>query len=210
MPLGINLVHTSHECVTHHLIPQFLAIAAIATSLVSAAQLVKPEWLHEVIRLGNLPIGDDPSNGSSLEQVCTLPAESKFRPAFSASLPSPLKSFKVWEPNEERVNMFIGYKFLFVGERGREAENSVTELVARGGGEGAKFNVSAGLQDWHRLLVKEQKKQRTGDKKGLIVVADGKAMSVAIGSQEWNTFQIEAKRCAHTVARDLRWHLFLK
>lgn len=148
-----------------------------------------------------MPIGDDPSNGSSLEQAFTLPAESKFRPSFSASLPPALKTFKVWEPNEERVNMFFGYRFIFLGEKGREAENSLTDLVARGGGEWAKFSVSAGLQDWHHLLAKEKKKQKNEDKKGMIVIADGNAMSAAIGSQGWDGFLKETNRCAHRSSR---------
>lgn len=196
---GINVVHTSHASVTHHLIPQFLANAAIATSLVAAAQFVKPDWLHEVIRLGNLPMGDDPSNGSSLEQVFTLPAETKFRPTFSTALPASLKVFKAWEPNEERVNMFVGYKFLFVGEKDREAEGAMADLVARGGGERAKFNVSTGRHDWHHLLAKEKQKQKTGNKKGLVIVADNKSMKIAIGSQQWDEFLEEARRSVDVI-----------
>ena len=154
--------------------------------------------------MGNLPIGDDPSNGSSLEQTYVLPAETKYRPSFSATLSAPLKVFKVWEPNEERVNMFVGFKFLFVGEKGREADSALFDLVARGGGERAKFNVSSGLRDWHHLLAKEQQKQKTGEKKGLVAVADGKAMTAAMGSQEWEGYLKEAKRFAHIQA----WLLF--
>jgi hypothetical protein len=157
---------------------------------------VKPEWLNELIRLGNLPINDDPSNGHSLEQVFSLPAESKFRPAFGAALPTSLNVFKAWEPNEERINMFRGYKFLFVGEKGREVDGSITELITRGGGNWAAFNVAAGRKEWHHVLAKENAKQAriSEAQKGLVVVADVSSVSAAVGSEQWGELVVEAKR----------------
>ena len=157
---------------------------------------MKPEWLSELIRLGNLPIHDDPSNGSSLEQVFALPAETKFRPTFGASLPTSLKVFKAWEPNEERINMFKGYRFLFVGEKGREVEGVMTELVTRGGGNWVAFNVASGRKEWHHVLAKEKAKHAkvVEKQKGLVVVADANAMKVAVGSEQWEELVVEAKR----------------
>jgi hypothetical protein len=157
---------------------------------------VKPEWLNEIIRLGNLPINDNPSNGSSLEQVFALPPETKFRPTFGAALPTSLKVFKVWEPNEERMNMLRGYRFLFVGEKGREVEGAMTELVARGGGHWAAFNVASGRKEWHHVLAKEKAKHAKANEKqkGLVVVADPKAMAVAVGHDQWKELVDEARR----------------
>ena len=193
---GISLVYTPHSSVTHHLVSQFLVNPSIATSLLSAAQFVKLEWLIELIRLGNLPINDDPSNGSSLEQVFSLPAETKYRPTFGAALPTPLKVFKVWEPNEGRINMFRGYRFLFVGEKGREAEGAMTELVIRGGGNWVGFNVASGRKEWHHVLAKEKAKlvKISEGQKGVVIVADAKAMAVAVGSQQWGELVDEAKK----------------
>jgi hypothetical protein len=186
----------SHPSVTHHLISQFLANHLITTSLLSAAQFVKPEWLHELVRLGNLPINDNPSNGSSLEQIFALPAETKFRPTFAAALPTSLKVFKAWEPNEERINMFRGCRFLFVGEKGREVDTAMTEMVSRGGGNWTAFNVAAGRKEWHHVVAKEKAKQGKSveARKALVVVADAKAMQVAVGSERWQELVDEARR----------------
>lgn len=193
--LGINVLFTSHPSITHHLIPQYAVNPATATSLLSAAQFVKPEWLNEIVRLGSLPVGGDSSNGSSLEQVFALPPETKFRPTFAAALPAPLKVFKVWEPNEERVGMFRGYRFLFVGEKGREVDEMMTELVRRGGGEREVCSVDGGPQKLHRLLAKGQAKLAnvSESKKGLILVADATAITAAVGSKQWEALVNEAK-----------------
>lgn len=190
------MVYTSHPDVTHHLIPQFVSNPIVATSLISAAQFVKPEWLTEVIRLGNLPANDDPANGSSLEQNFSLPLETKYRPSFSTTLPPPLKVFKVWEPNEERINMLFGYRFLFVGEKGREVDSAVIELVKRGGGEYEVFDASKGRKKWHQAMAKGKARQsQLADRqKGLVIVADTKAMEAAIGKEGWEEFTTEAQR----------------
>lgn len=192
--LGVKVVHASHPSVTHHLIPQFAANPSVAASLVSAAQFVKHEWLTELIRLCDIPLNDDPSIGCSLEQNFALPHETKYRPSFGAALPVSLKAFRVWEPNEERINMFLGYRFLFVGEKGREVEGAMTELVRRGGGEYEAFDVGKGHKNWHRTLVKGKAKQEEAERgKGLVIVADERAMEIATGSASWQNFIAVAK-----------------
>jgi hypothetical protein len=104
-----------------------------------------------------------------------------------------LKVFKTWEPNEERINMLMGYRFLFVGEKGREAEGVMTELVTRGGGNWAAFNVASGRKEWHHVLAKEKAKL-SGQRKALVVVADAKGMKTAVGSEQWEELVDEAKR----------------
>jgi hypothetical protein len=107
-----------------------------------------------------------------------------------------LKVFKAWAPNEERVNMLRGYRFLFVGEKGREVEGAMTGLVTRGGGNWVAFNVASGRKEWHHLLAKEKAKQAkvSENQKGLVIVADAKAMKVAVGSEQWAELVNEAKR----------------
>ena len=190
------MVYTSHPGITHHLIPQFVSNAMVATSLILAAQLVKPEWLTEVIRLGNLPDNDGPANGSSLEQHFSLPSETKYRPSFGTTLPPPLKVFKAWEPNEERINMLLGYRFIFVGDKGREVDNAVIELVKQGGGEYEVFDAGNGRKKWHQALAKGKARQTqlAEGQKGLVIVADAEAMKATIGKEAWEDLTKEAQK----------------
>jgi len=92
--------------------------------------------------------------------------------------------------------MLTGYRFLFVGEKGREAEGAMTELVTRGGGNWATFNVTSGRKGWHHVLAKEKAKHAkiSERQKALVVVADAKAMTMAVGSEQWKELVDEAKR----------------
>ena len=55
----------------------------------------------------------------------TRPSADKYRPPFSQTLPPALKDFAKWAPNEARTALFNGFRFVFVGERGREAQEAV-------------------------------------------------------------------------------------
>ena len=46
---GIHIVPTPHPDVTHHLTPTYTLTPAIATSLISAVTLVKPDWLNTLL-----------------------------------------------------------------------------------------------------------------------------------------------------------------
>jgi len=186
---GVNVVPFPNPHVTHHLLSTYTANAAVAASLLSACQLVKPEWLNEIIRLGNLPT--DTSDGISLEHTFSLPPISKFRPSFSASLPPAQKVFKAWEPNEERLNMFTRYRFLCVGEKGRELESDLRDVIERGGGSFEAFDVKAGKTKFHRALTRGQAKE---DKKQF-VIAKEKGVLAAIGKDGWMELVGEARRC---------------
>lgn len=187
--LGIHLVQTPNSHVTHHLTLNYIANALTAASLVSASQFVKPEWLHEVVRLGNLPKNSDPSSGTSLEDIFSLPQISKFRPNFSPSLPPSQKIFKVWEPNEERLHMFQSYRFICIGEKAREIENDMRGLIHRGGGSLETFDVQSGVAKLHKALTRSQAKEG----KKTVVVGDDDAMSTAIGIPAWKALVVEAK-----------------
>jgi hypothetical protein len=167
-----------------------MANASVAASLLTACQLVKPEWINEVIRLGSLP--DDSSSGTSLEHTFSLPPTSKFRPTFSASLPPAQKVFKVWEPNEERLNMLAGYRFLCVGEKGRELESDFRDIIERGGASFEAFDVMAGKTKFHRALTRGQAKE--GKKQ--LVIAKEQGVQAAIGKDGWRELLGEARTYA--------------
>lgn len=92
--------------------------------------------------------------------------------------------------------MLMGYRFLFVGEKGREAEGAMIELVTRGGGNWAAFNVASGRKEWHHSLAREKAKHAriSVQPKALVVVADAKGLKTAVGSEQWEEFVDEAKR----------------
>jgi hypothetical protein len=188
---GISIVHTPNPHVTHHLTSTFVANDVIAASLLTACQFVKPEWLNEVIRLGNLPLQDESTIGTSLEQVFALPPTTKFRPSFSPSLPPPLKVFKAWEPNEERLNMFKGFRFLCVVEKGREINSDRRGVISRGGGSMERFDGGGGRAKWHKALSSASAKD--GVKK-LVVVADEGNMKTAVGKDTWQDLNDEAEK----------------
>jgi hypothetical protein len=186
--LGINIVPIPNPHVTHHLLSTYTVNPAVAASLLTACHFVKPEWINEVIRLGNLPA--DSSGGVSLEHTCSLPPISKFRPAFSASLHPEQKVFKVWEPNEERLNMLASYRFLCVGEKGRELESDFRDIIERGGASFETFDVKAGKTKFHRALSRGQAK--VGKKQ--LVLAKEQGMQAAIGKDGWKELVGEASK----------------
>jgi hypothetical protein len=160
------------------------------TSLLSAAQLVKPEWLSELLALSIL---DPRESARALENTFALPPESKFRPAYAAGLPPALKTFKAWEPNETRLYMFKGYRFVFVGEKEREIPAGFRELAKRGGAEYEAFTVSAGVVRWRKVLVKA--KSLAEEKSGkVVIVADGGVMELAVGAEGWEELVSAAKK----------------
>lgn len=192
--------------VTHHLTSTYSATLSIATSLLSACQFVKPEWLHEIIRIGTLPRNNEPSTGISLEDNFSLPLISKFRPTFSSTLPPSQKLFKIWEPNEERLNMFQGYRFICAGEKAREIDTDLRDLLTRGGGTIETFDVQGGVSKLHKALTRGRAKEG----KGVVIVGDQKLIQTAVGDEGWNELLAEAKTyvpCfaheAYSIARTL-------
>ena len=193
---GVNAVDELVTHVTHHLVEVVSPVCSIAHSLLLATQLVRPDWLHEIIRLGNLSTDAETLNTRSLESSFALPPVAKYLPSLSVLLPSSLKMFKVWEPNEERVNLLIGYRFVFVGEKGREVDVDVRQMVVAGGAEYEAFNVSGGRSKFHQVLAKGMRRvsETVRRGKGLVVVADEESMKTAIGSIVWKEFQGEMRR----------------
>jgi hypothetical protein len=187
-------VRTPHPDITHHLVPSYALTPSHMTSLLSAAQLVKPEWLTELLTLSDLDPRESPR---ALEHTFSLTPESKFRPAFAAALPPALQTFKTWEPNETRLNMLKGYRFVFVGEKGLEIPAGYRDLVKRGGAEYEAFTVNVGAVRWRKALLRA--KALAEERNGKVVpVADGGAIELVVGAEEWEKIDSVAKRCARS------------
>ncbi|KAL0948092.1 hypothetical protein HGRIS_010713 [Hohenbuehelia grisea] len=198
--LGLNLVHTLSLPASHHLVSTVSSSPAIAASLLSLSHIVKPDWLSEIIRLGNLPRSDEESSDISLEQKFVLPPLNKYRPSFSTSLPPPLKTFKVWEPNEERMNLFKGIRFLFVGEKGCEIDGETKDVVSKGGAEYEVFNVNSGQGRWHQVLTKGIRRVKDGGK-AFVVVGDKTAIRAAVGDDGWTEMHGKLSSCGMDFVR---------
>lgn len=181
---GIPITHKPHPDVTHHLTPTYSLTPTIATSLLSAAHLVKPSWLTDLIDYYSPLESDDAST-----KEYHLPAISKHRPTHSPALPSSLKNHRSWEPNEARVGMFKGHRVIFVGERGREASEEYKELVKRGEGTYECCAVQGGRKPLHDVLAKA-----VGKDAKIVLIADQAAMVAAVGQDSWNEMTEEAAR----------------
>lgn len=97
-----------------------------------------PEWLTEVLHLGSTSSSAD--GPSTLELDFRLPAASQYVPASAPDLPPLLKSPMTWEPNQRRSGMLKGWRFVFVGEKGREVDAEARTLVERGGDNDLLWN----------------------------------------------------------------------
>ncbi|KAJ7025383.1 proline-rich protein [Mycena alexandri] len=195
--LGIHLVHTPVPQITHHITTTFAATTLHAFSLVISAAFVKPEWLNEVIRLGNLPLNSDPSSGLSLEQVFDLPPVNKYRPTFNASLAAEHKTVRIWDPNEERMSMFSAYRFYCMGEGKRQIDSDLREVITRAAGKIETLNVagSNASEKFSKALTRCRAKT---DQK-LVLIADQEACQAAVGKDGWQ------KVAKHAPSFDLRF-----
>jgi hypothetical protein len=193
---GVNIADKLVLEVTHHLVNEISMGCSIAHSLLLATQLVRPDWLQEIIRLGNLPEEDQTTNARSLESQFSLPLVAKYRPPLSPSLAPSLKVLKVWEPNEERLKLLGGYRFVLFGEKGREVDADTREMILAGGGEYEGFNVSGGRSKLHQVLAKGMRRVLEMAERGkrLVVVADEHLTTTAIGSVVWKELCDEIKR----------------
>lgn len=184
-PAGIHVVPTLHPEVTHHLTPTYALTPDLATSLISSATLVKPEWLNTVLTSAQAEAGEL----SSLEENFVLPPTSKFRPTFSPSLPSRLKKYDAWEPNEERLKMFTNHRFVFVGERGAEAPGVFKELVKRGEGDYECYPADGGRDGFRKVLSKARARGAV-----VVLVAAQGGIVAAVGKDGWTEFVEEARK----------------
>ncbi|KAH6904862.1 hypothetical protein BKA70DRAFT_512449 [Coprinopsis sp. MPI-PUGE-AT-0042] len=177
--LGINYSLEPAAEVTHHLTSTYSATPSLATSLIASCQIVKPEWLEEVIRLVE----------SSTDSFPTLPQVTKYRPTFSSSLPPTHKVFKVWEPNEERLGLFRKFRFLCVGEKAREVSLEFRTLINRGEGSIEVFDVTSGIDKFQKAVRRGLAKEG----KSLILLGEQSSLEAAIGKNAWAELVNEAK-----------------
>ncbi|KAF8152303.1 hypothetical protein B0H34DRAFT_724643 [Crassisporium funariophilum] len=184
--LGIQLAPTPTAEVTHHLTSSYIATLPIATSLLSLCRFVRPEWLHEVIRLGTI---NSDSNTTILEDKFDLPLISKYRPTFASSLHPAHKRIKQWEPNEERVKLFKDCRFICLNEKIRESDSELRDTIHRGDGSLESFDIHSGVAKFHKALTRSQAKEG----KTTVIIGDTEAMVTAIGSDVWGEFVTEAK-----------------
>lgn len=191
--LGISLVTSPNALVTHHLTPKYELTVSLATSLLSATQLVKSEWLQEFIHIGTTPDDNHPFKSTPLEQSFILPLESKYRPIFSPSLVPSLKSFKYWESNEERLHLLKGYRFVLLSDAEGQVDEDTRELIKRGDGEYECFPLTNGEAKWRQLLAKAKRKV---DEVGLkvAIVAREHVIETTVGADKWREMTAEAER----------------
>ncbi|KAI0667354.1 hypothetical protein C8Q78DRAFT_1052581 [Trametes maxima] len=182
--LGIHIVPTLRPEVTHHLTPTYGLTPSIATSLVSLATLVRPEWLTTILDAGRA----EPGELSALEDTFVLPSTSKFRPAFTPALPPRAKKFDAWLPDEARVGLFRGHRFVFAGDKGAEAPAALRELVRRAEGEYECVAVQGGRERVHQVLAKAQAREVE-----VVLVADRYACVPVIGEDGWRELVEEAR-----------------
>lgn len=194
---GINLLPAPHPLATHHITPKYEPTVSIATTLLSAAHLVRIEWLQEYVRLGMAENDDsDMTKLSALERAFAPPPEGRYRPAFSPSLPPALKFFKFWEPSEERFHFLGGYRLVLLAGKDGELDSETRELVLRGGGEYDGFPMAAGHTRWRQMIAKAKRKK---DEMGLnvAIVSNEQVIQETVGSSQWQEMVEDAQRCVN-------------
>ncbi|KAF9530072.1 hypothetical protein CPB83DRAFT_875297 [Crepidotus variabilis] len=189
--LGIKLVQTPQISVSHHATAEYVADLRSSASLLSLCQFVRPEWLDELIRLGKLPRKDNQNKASSLEDRFLLPSETKYRPEFSSSLHPTLKNLNVWQPNEERVGLFRGLRFLCLQEKASSQDAELREVLQCGEGTLETFDIHSGPMKFCRALTRCQAKEGTTT----VVVGNLEALQVAVGLDTWKKLLSEAQSC---------------
>lgn len=191
--VGISLITSPSSLATHHLTPKYELTVPLATSLLSATQLVKVEWLQELIRLGTASDDSHPFKLAPLEQTFTSPSESKYRPVFAPSLGTSLKSFKFWEPNEERLHLLKGYRFVLLCDTEGQVDGDTRELIIRGDGEYECFPLTNGEAKWRQLLGKAKRKVDEVSLK-VAIVAREQVVQATVGEAKWQEMIAEAQR----------------
>ncbi|KAF5331812.1 hypothetical protein D9611_008906 [Ephemerocybe angulata] len=176
--IGINLVPQSSPEVTHYLTPELSATPSMAAALISSAHLVKPEWLHEVIRLA-----------PALEATFSLPLVTKYRPVPGANLKEEWRAYGIWEPNEGRLHIFHDYRFLYVGEKARGVPLDVRQMLERGDGLVESFEVGSGVDKFRRAVSRGKAKEG----KKLVLVGEERALEAAVGKEALQELVQEAK-----------------
>ncbi|KAL5480353.1 hypothetical protein ACEPAI_1623 [Sanghuangporus weigelae] len=189
--LGVKVVSTPRPEVTHHLTSTLSVSTSIAISLLNRAHIVRPDWLTELLHLGETTTS--PDGPSVLESDFRLPIVSQHVPKADSDLPSLLKSLSLWEPNERRTGMLKGWRFIFIGEKGREVDTETRTLVEQGGGEYEVFDVSGGLTRWKQSLSRNRRKADAEGGRNLSIIGDTDSLKIAVG-EAWNGMLEELRK----------------
>lgn len=212
---GLKLTRTHSTLISHHLTSTLHIAAPLLTSMLNAAQLVRPDWLTEYLRVGDVekdvgvPAGSSDRILTMLEFEFLPPSETKFRPPFAPSLPSStptLKTFKTWEANEERVGLLRAWRVLFVCSAStRENEVELREMISAAGAEYEVFDVDGehgdgGLESrWKQVLGRSRRRAGAGAAKGtargmaVVVVPDVQTVAAAAGDEYWEMIRTTLK-----------------
>lgn len=180
--LGLKVVSSLHPEVTHHLTPTLSATAPLAISLLSQAHFVQPDWLTELLHLGET--ASSPEGPSALEQDFRLPSEADYRPPYNQELPPFMKSYLRWEPSKKRASMMKGWRFLFIGEKNRELDSETRTIVERGDGQYETFDAASGAIRWKQCLTRNQRKADDGNSMHLCIIGDKQTLN-AISPNSW-------------------------
>ncbi|KAF7314496.1 CDC73-C domain-containing protein [Mycena kentingensis (nom. inval.)] len=163
--LGIHLLNLQQTSLTHHLTESLSFDITQAISLASGAILVSPQWLQEIFRLGD----------TSLESDFKLPEAKAFRPPRAQGTS---EDENIWAPSETRSSMFRPYYFICVGEKGREADSRLRQLIEESGGKTGTFVVSGGPDKFKKAISRDKPET-------MVLVADVEACKAAIGKNDW-------------------------
>ena len=158
----------------------------MACALLSSADIVRPDWLKELVRLGSNI--QDPNEPSTLEQEFRLPDVSQYLPDQSSSLPGPLRAPNLWAKNESRKAIFKGWRFLFAGKSG-EIDSELRKLVELGEGEYEAFDASGGLARWEQALSRNKRKAEGDGGKGITVIGDKDALRLTLADAAASFFE---------------------
>ena len=175
---GICVRPTPHPNITHHLVPTLALTPDLALSLITLATPVTPAFLTDLL-----------AAAPALEQSFHLPSPDKYRPPFAPALPPALRIPAKWAPNEARAALFNGFRFVFVGERAREAPEALRELVRRAQGECECVPCDGGHAALGRVLKKGRDKGRI-----LVLVGEEGMLVPAVGKDGWEELVDEARR----------------
>ncbi|KAF9260335.1 hypothetical protein L218DRAFT_907223 [Marasmius fiardii PR-910] len=183
LKLGIHLTHVLHAGITHHITSLCSPTVPLASSLVGGSNIVKIEWLQELIRISQ---SEDPD-----DRFTELPQLSKYRPNFSPALEARHKRFEVWETSDKRQTIFSSLRFLCVGEKNRELDSHMRFLIERGEGSIETFNVMDAARNvkWNRALSRGKAKEG----KSLVVLGEEPNIIAAIGEDGWKELVDEAQ-----------------
>lgn len=187
LQIAISVVYTYHPSVTHHVVDTLTATPSLAASLLSACNIVRRDFLAEIIRIGSLPPED--KNSWEFNYPNNYTATKKYLPPFDESLDKGFMQPDVWYGDESRLHLFKDYRFLCVGEKSREVNSDLRSMIERGEGAIETFNVQDGVLKWRKSLSRGAAKE---DVK-VVAVADSEAMISAVGKDAWAKLVQEAE-----------------